>query len=151
MDAYWFYEDLVKVHLSGEDTGGRYALMEWVQRPGEWTPLHVHRSADQTMFVLEGEITLYLPGSTVVAGPGEVAHGPKGVPHTEHITSAEPSRVMEMVVPAGFDRFIAAAGAPAAELTLPPADWPEPDMERLAQLAAEHGDLELLGAPGELP
>jgi quercetin dioxygenase-like cupin family protein len=149
--AHWFYGDLVIVHVDGEQTGGRFTLLEWLQPAGEWTPLHVHRSADQTMFVLDGELTTYAGDSKTVAGPGESAHLPLGVPHTEFVSSAGSVRLIEVVAPAGFERFVAAAGEPATELTLPPADGPEPDLNGLAALAAELADVELLGPPGALP
>ncbi len=149
-DAYWFYGDLVIVHLSGEETEERFSLLEWLQPPEEMTPLHVHRQADQTHYVLEGEQTFYLPGRSLAAGPGECLYGPRNVPHTERVTSAEPVRYVEVNSPAGFEEFIVAAGEPAAELTLPPSDRPSPDFERLAALAAEH-DIEILGPPGALP
>jgi quercetin dioxygenase-like cupin family protein len=59
--------------LTGEETEGRFALIESLLPPGEETPLHVHRTSSQTMYVLDGELTLYLPGQAVVAGPGEIA------------------------------------------------------------------------------
>jgi mannose-6-phosphate isomerase-like protein (cupin superfamily) len=148
--AHWFYGDLVTVHVSGEETGGRFCVVEFLQPPGEWTPLHVHRDSDQTQYVLEGELTAYLPDQSLVLGPGECVNTPMNVPHTEHVTSAGPARVLDVNVPAGFDQFIAMAGEPAAELRLPRADGPPPDVERLAAIAAEHR-IELLGPPGELP
>jgi hypothetical protein len=54
--AYWFYGDLVTIHVSGEQTDGRFSLLEWLQPPGEQTPLHGHKRCDQTMYVLEGEL-----------------------------------------------------------------------------------------------
>jgi hypothetical protein len=45
--AYWFYGDLVTIHVSGEETGGRFCLVEFLQPSDEWTPLHVHRDSDQ--------------------------------------------------------------------------------------------------------
>lgn len=148
--AYWFLGDLVIVHLSGEETAGRFSLLEWLQPPGEMTPLHVHRRADQTYYVLEGEMTLYLPGATLAIGPGECGYGPMNVPHTERVTSSGPVRLVEVNSPAGFERFVAAAGVPATELTLPPPSHAEPDFEQLVRLAAEH-DIEVLGPPGSLP
>ena len=148
--AYWFYGDLVTLQVSGEETGGRFCVVEFLQPSGEWTPLHVHRDADQTQYVLEGELTVYLPGRSFVLGPGECVNTPMNVPHTEHVTSAGPARVLDVNVPAGFDEFIATAGQPAAELSLPLADGALPDVERLAAIAAEHR-IELLGPPGDLP
>jgi mannose-6-phosphate isomerase-like protein (cupin superfamily) len=148
--AYWFYGDLAIIHVHGDVTDGRFALLEFLQPPGEMTPLHVHKHADQTMYVLEGEITLFLPGRTLVAGPGEVVHGPMNVPHTEQVTSPCPVRLLGVTAPAGFERFVAAAGRPAEALTLPPASLPPVDLELLAQLASDH-DIEVLGPPGMLP
>jgi mannose-6-phosphate isomerase-like protein (cupin superfamily) len=148
--AYWFYGDLVTVRVSGEETDGRFCLVEFLQPPGEWTPLHVHRDSDQTQYVLEGELTVYLPGRSFIVGPGECINTPINVPHTECVTSAGPVRVLDVNAPAGFDEFVAAAGEPASELTLPPQDQPPPDVERLAALAAEH-DIEVVGPPGSLP
>ena len=144
----WFYGDLVLVHLCGRETGGRFCLLEFLQPPGEMTPLHVHRGADQAMYVLEGEITLYLPGRTVRAGRGRCAYGPRAVPHTERVGSAG-VRLMEVCSPAGFEDFVIAAGVPATSLTLPPTEL-APDLERIAALAAEH-DIDVIGPPGELP
>ncbi|HEY3188331.1 MAG TPA: cupin domain-containing protein [Solirubrobacteraceae bacterium] len=144
------YGDLVTVHVDGAYTGGRFLLLEWLQPPGEWTPLHRHVRADQTMYVLEGELTVHLPGRTAVAGPGACIHGPMGVAHTERVTSEHPARLVEVNAPAGFERFVAAVGQPATELTLPdpPLDLGDPD--GLTVVAAEHG-IELLGPPGALP
>jgi mannose-6-phosphate isomerase-like protein (cupin superfamily) len=148
--VYWFYGDLVTVQVSGEETGGRFSLLEFLQPPGEWTPLHVHRDSDQAQYVLEGELTVYLPGRSFVAGPGECVNTPINVPHTEQVTSGGPARLLDVNAPAGFDAFVAAAGEPAAELTLPPADRPLPDVERFTTIAAEHA-IEVLGPPGSLP
>jgi mannose-6-phosphate isomerase-like protein (cupin superfamily) len=148
--AYWFYGDLVTIHVSGEETGGRFCLVEFLQPSDEWTPLHVHRDSDQTQYVLEGELTVYLPGQSFVVGPGECVNTPMNMPHTERVTSAGPARVLDVNAPAGFDDLVAETGQPAPELALPTRDRPPPDVKRLASLAAEH-QIELLGPPGSLP
>jgi mannose-6-phosphate isomerase-like protein (cupin superfamily) len=148
--AYWFYGQLVTVHVTGEESEGRFSLVEFLMSPDHMTPLHVHHRDSQTVYVLEGEVTIWLPGRAHVLRPGACIYQPAGVPHTERVTSAEPARVLDVNSPAGFDEFVAAAGERAAALTLPPADHPEPDLERLAALAAEH-DIELLGPPSSLP
>ena len=110
----------------------------------------MHKDSDQTQYVLEGELTVYLPGEAFVVGPGECVNTPMNVPHTECVTSAGPARVLDVNAPAGFDELVAAAGEPAAELTLPRPDRPPPDVERLTAIAAEH-EIEVLGPPGSLP
>lgn len=147
---FWFYGDLVKVRVSGAETDGRFCLLEFRQPPGEWTPLHVHRDSDQTQYVLEGELTVYLPGRSLVLGPGDCFNTPMNVPHTECVTSDGPARLLDVNAPAGFDDFVAAAGEPAAKPTLPTPVEQAPDVARLAALAAEFG-IEVLGPPGQLP
>jgi quercetin dioxygenase-like cupin family protein len=148
--AYWFWSDLVFIHVSGDETDERFSLVEFLMPPEDMTPLHVHRRDSQTTYVLEGEVTIWLPDGVHVLGPGDCIHQPSGVPQTERVTSARPARVLDVGSPAGFERFVAAAGEPATALTLPPADRPSPDLERFTAIAVEHG-IELLGPPGMLP
>jgi quercetin dioxygenase-like cupin family protein len=148
--AYWLLGNLAIVHVGGDETEGRFSLVEFLSPPDEMIPLHVHRHDSQTTYVLEGEVTVYLPGESHVLGPGECIHQPAGVPQTERIGSAGPARTLDINSPAGFDRFVAALGEPAAELALPPPPDEEPDFEQLSALAAEHG-VDILGPPGELP
>jgi mannose-6-phosphate isomerase-like protein (cupin superfamily) len=148
--AYTFLGNLVVVHVGGDETDGRFCVLEFVQPSGEWTPLHLHRGADQTEFVLEGELTVYRAGGSVVVGPGRSIHNPMNEPHTQCVTSTGPARVLDVVAPAGFDEFVAAAGAPVTELSLPAASEAPPDLERLSVLGARYG-IELLGPPGALP
>ena len=150
MRAHWFLGDLVIVHVSGEDTEGRFSLLEFLQPPGYMTPLHVHRRADQAFYVLKGELTLHLPEQSLAAGPGASAYGPIDIPHADHTSSAEPARFLVVNSPAGFEQFVAEVGRPAETLTLPPASEAPPDVEQLAAVAAKHG-IELLGPPGALP
>jgi mannose-6-phosphate isomerase-like protein (cupin superfamily) len=148
--AFWLLSNLVIVHVAGVDTAGRFCLVEVLTPPDDWTPLHLHRDDSQTTYVLEGELTVYTPGSARALGPGDCIHQPPGVPQTEHVTSSVPARVLDINSPAGFDLFVEAAGRPAEALTLPPPDESEPDLEPLIALAAEYG-IDVLGPPGALP
>jgi mannose-6-phosphate isomerase-like protein (cupin superfamily) len=148
--AHWFYGDLVITHVSGEETEGRFCLLEFLQPPGEWTPLHVRRNADLTQYVLEGELTVHIPDRSFALGPGNCLNVPMKVPRTECVTSTGPVRVLDFTAPAGFDAMVAEAGEPALELELPPPERPAPDLERLAAVAADHG-IDILGPPGSLP
>ncbi|WNZ25623.1 hypothetical protein HJG54_24145 [Leptolyngbya sp. NK1-12] len=46
--------DSQRVILTGEDTGGLYALIENFNPPGMSIPLHLHHNEDETFNVLEG-------------------------------------------------------------------------------------------------
>jgi quercetin dioxygenase-like cupin family protein len=141
---------LVLVHVTGEESNGRYSLVEFVMPPNEMTPLHVHQHDSQTVYVLDGEVTVSLPGLTRVLRRGECIYQPAGVPQSERVSSDGPARVLDINSPAGFDRFIAAVGQLTDRLTLPPSPESPPDLDRLAAVAAQHG-ITLLGPPGALP
>jgi mannose-6-phosphate isomerase-like protein (cupin superfamily) len=134
--AYWSLGDLWIVHLSGEWTGGRFSLLETIWAPAFPAPLHVHRNADELYYVLEGELTVHLPGRTMQRSAGGLVYGPRGVPHTHEVTSETPARILEVNSPAGFEDFVAAAGEPAQERTLPPHP---PDLSRAIELAPSYG------------
>jgi quercetin dioxygenase-like cupin family protein len=148
--AYWSQSRLFIVHVSGDDTDARLSLVEGLLPPEAMTPLHVLPRAGQILYVLEGELTAYLPGQSRVLRRGDAMYQPVGVPQTHRVTSAEPARVLAINSPAGFEQFFVETGRPAGSLTLPPPDESPPDMEQLAALAAAHG-IELLSPPGTLP
>jgi quercetin dioxygenase-like cupin family protein len=148
--AHWMQSRLFIVHISGEETEERLSLIEGLLPPDAMTPLHVLPRSGQILYVLEGELTAYLPGVSRVLRRGDSMYQPVGVPQTHRVTSSEPARVLAITTPAGFERFVAEAGQPAEGLTLPPPEESPPDLERLASIAAEHG-IELLGPPGTLP
>jgi hypothetical protein len=106
----------------------------------------VHHREDEGFWILEGELTFQIGEETLTAGPGSFVFGPRGVPHSYRVDSG-PARILFMLSPAGFERFIYASSEPAPSRTLPPAPQGEPeaaDMERLAALAREYG-AEILG------
>jgi mannose-6-phosphate isomerase-like protein (cupin superfamily) len=149
MDSYWFLDSLVRVHVRGEDTDGRYSVVESLEPSGHQPPPHIHHDDDEGFYVLEGEITVYAGEQETVVGPGAFLNAPRGVPHTFRVTSAEPARMLVTSAPARFDAFVRDVGEPAARDELPVLDGP-PDVERLVAIAARHG-IEILGPPGLLP
>jgi quercetin dioxygenase-like cupin family protein len=147
--AYWSQSRLFILHVAGEETDGRLSLVEGLLPPGAMTPLHVLPRVNQILYVLEGELTAYLPGLERVLRSGDSMLQPAGVPQTHRVTSAGPARVLAINSPAGFERFFIETGRPAESLTLPPEESP-PDPEQLAVIAAKHG-IEFCGPPGALP
>lgn len=67
----WFINHLVYVHVDGDTSGGALALLDERGRRGNMPPLHVHRRDDETFYVLEGELTLFVAGEQIVLGPGQ--------------------------------------------------------------------------------
>jgi hypothetical protein len=111
-------------------------------------PLHVHHRNDETFYVLEGELRLFLSDREIVLAPGQAAFAPRGVPHTYRVES-DRARWIVINSPAGFEQFLRAAGEPAPAAELPPAGR-HGDPAQLATAAADQG-IEILGPPGMLP
>jgi quercetin dioxygenase-like cupin family protein len=147
-DAIWFIDNLARIRLAGANSGGSLAVVEVEGRRGNMPPLHLHRREEEAFYVLEGELSLHLPGRSLTLCAGEAFLPPKDVPHTYRVES-ETARWLAIVTPAGFDDFVREAGEPALEATLP-AEGREHDPEQLAEIAARFG-IELLGPPGTLP
>ena len=145
-EALWFLGALATVKSSAETTGGRVAVIEHLAPRGSGSPLHVHHHEDEWFYVLEGELTIWVAGRTVVAPAGSFVFGPRDVPHT-FIVSSDEARFLLVTQAAGFEGFVRTLGAPAPVAEIPPAPTAPPDMEPVLRAAAEHG-LEILGPPG---
>jgi mannose-6-phosphate isomerase-like protein (cupin superfamily) len=144
----WFIDNLVHVHVDGDASGGTLALQDERGRRGNMPPLHVHRRDDETFYVLEGEVTLFVGGEQIVLGPGQAAFAPRDVPHAYRVESDE-ARWLVITTPAGFEAFVREVADPAPTDELPPDGRPV-DAAALGQAAAKAG-IELLGPPGALP
>lgn len=93
---------------AGVDDGpGSLAVLETTVAPGFPGPvLHLHEETVDSFFVLEGILTLQLDGRTVEVGAGGYAMVPPGNPHTFSNPGAEPVRVLNLMAPAGFERYL---------------------------------------------
>jgi quercetin dioxygenase-like cupin family protein len=136
--AIWFLGALAQVRVSGAQTGGAFALADHLARRGNASPVHVHDRDDETFFVLDGELRVFVGEEEHLAGPGTVAVLPRRLRHAYVVTSAT-ARFLTLHTPAGFEQFAAEAGEPAQALTLPPPPAGPPDFAALAQAAARYG------------
>ena len=147
-EALWWIGMLATIKATAEQTGGQYTLVEIRAPEGFASPLHVHHFEDESFYILEGEMTFYVGDQTIKAHPGSFLFGPKEVPHAFTVDSG-PARVLFVLSPAGFEDLVREMGEPARELTIPPqpqAPPEEAEMQRMAAIAARHGN-EILGPP----
>jgi len=142
----WFFGGLTTIKADGAETGGRVMVTEQLMPRGSGSPLHVHHNEDEWFYVLEGELTIWVEGTTVAAGAGSFVFGPRDVPHT-FVVSSEQARFLLVTEPAGFEGFVRALAAPATAPEIPPAPTAPPDMGPVLRAAADYG-LEILGPPG---
>jgi quercetin dioxygenase-like cupin family protein len=145
-EARWWLGGLAVIKATGQQTSGRYSLVEVLEPEGADGPLHVHHREDEGFWILEGVLTFRIGEQQLQVGPGSFVFGPRGVPHSYRVDRG-PARILYILSPAGFESFIYASSEPAQSLTLPPVPagpQDEGEMERLALLARQHG-AEILG------
>ena len=153
-DPLWFLGTLARMKLTGDETGGRFALWEGVLPRGAAPPLHSHPQ-DETFYVLEGDVTAWIvdadqidsdgdPPSWVNAcaqrgGIGTVSFAPAGTPHTFRVES-DTARLLFLSTPAGVEDYVRGLAEPAQWPWLqPPADGPRVPAEEIQAIERELG------------
>jgi quercetin dioxygenase-like cupin family protein len=137
-EPLWFLGTLVRMKLTGEQTGGRFALWEGVLPHGAAPPLHSHPQ-DETFVVLEGEMTAWVGPDGRRCGGGAAVLAPAGVPHTFRVES-DTARMLFLSTPAGIEDYVLALAEPARWPWLPPPpDGPRVPADRMAAVERELG------------
>jgi quercetin dioxygenase-like cupin family protein len=142
-EARHFLGTLATIKIDGEQTGGRYAIFESLLPHEAAPPLHTHPQ-DETFYVIEGTLSVWVDGALQRCLAGSIAFFPGGTPHTFFVESAS-ARVLVLSTPAGIERFVRALSAPTQERGLPD-DANYPDTETILAVFAKH-DVAIVGPP----
>jgi mannose-6-phosphate isomerase-like protein (cupin superfamily) len=98
----------VRFMIDGPEAGERFSLVEHPMGPRALAaPMHRHNNEDEYSYVIEGRMGALLGDEHVEAGPGDLVHKPRGQWHTFWNAGDEPARILEIISPAGFERFFA--------------------------------------------
>jgi quercetin dioxygenase-like cupin family protein len=131
--------DVYRFLATGEDTDGKYALLEALVPPGGGPPPHTHSREEEAFYVLEGEITFSINGERLVATAGMFANMPVGSLHSFKNESSKPAKMLISVAPAGLEQMFFEVGVPLAEgatTVLPPT---KAEIEKLLAVAPRYG------------
>src|SRR3978361_2266636 len=113
----WFYGGGVHTwRATEEETGGAFLLFEDAMDAGKRTPLHTHPDADETMYVLEGEILMHLDGADVPLRGGGLGPAPRGVP-SAFLVTADGTRLLCLQTPGCCQAFYLGASEPLSQET----------------------------------
>lgn len=127
---------------TAQETGGAFFIYETVMAGGKPTPLHQHPDADETFYMLDGEILLHIDGQERRIGAGGIAVLPRGVPHAFVVTSPQ-ATMLTFQNPGAGEAFYRDASDPLPE--------GEPagvvDFDRVRAAASRTGAIEILGPP----
>ena len=95
--------------VSGADTDGRFAVVTHPIEPGWFAPPHTHTREDEYSYILEGTFGFEVGDREFEAGPGSLVFKPRGLRHAFWNTSERRGFMLEIVSPAGLERFFADA------------------------------------------
>ena len=94
--------------VGGGKTQDNFALVEYPIGPRALAaPMHTHRYEDEYTYVLEGEVGVQVGEEVLLASPGDLVFKPRGVAHAFWNPADEPARALEIISPAGFERYFA--------------------------------------------
>ncbi len=122
--------DVQTFKLTGKDTNGLFTLIEEENEPGTGIPPHVHEHEDEVFKVIEGEMELTVGGKTTILKAGDIAFGPRGIPHSWKIVGDTKAKVILSVFPAGIEDMFEELGG------LPPGP---PDFPKVAEICGRYG------------
>ena len=122
--------DHVVVKLTGQDTGGEFALAEQLNEPGTGIPLHRHTHEDETFVVLEGRVEFVVDSAVTIVEAGGLAYAPRGTAHSFRVVSDTRARMLIYLSPAGLELMF-------QELSQLPAG--PPDLAQVATICGRYG------------
>ncbi len=140
----WFYGGGVHTwKATAEETAGAFLLFEDELERGKTTPLHLHPEADETMYILAGEILVHINGEEHQIGAGGLVVAPRGVPHAFLVLS-EQARLLCLHTPGCYQALYMDASEPISGDG--PASRPI-DFDRIRASGERNGGIEILGPP----
>ncbi len=128
--------DTYTILLAGQDTGGRYCLLDMHVPPGGGPPPHRH-DFEEMFTVLAGEIEVTFRGEKSAVRAGETVSVPSNAPHAFKKVSATTARLLCLCSPAGLEAFFLEVGDLVETRTTPPPTLSrEEQTERMKKLEA---------------
>ena len=133
--------DTYQILLSGEQTGGNMAIMNFMIPPGGGPGPHAHAEIQESFYIIDGEIEVKSEAGTYVAKKGSFVSIPKGgMVHQFKNKGKQTAHVLCVVVPAGLDSMFVEGGRPvAAGSFLPPPEMTPEYVEKLQKAAVKYG------------
>jgi quercetin dioxygenase-like cupin family protein len=138
----------IRFMIDGGETGGQFALVEHPLEPRALgAPLHRHTNEDEYSYVLEGRMGAQLGDDVAFGEPGDLIFKPRGQWHTFWNAADEPTRLLELISPPGFENYFREMGElvsdgppdPETRAAIAARYQLEVDPESVPQLIEEHG------------
>jgi len=96
----------VRFMIDGAEAGERFSLVEHpMSARALAAPLHRHSHEDEYSYVIEGKVGALLGDEVLIGEPGDLIFKPRNQWHTFWNAGEEPARLLEIISPAGFERY----------------------------------------------
>jgi quercetin dioxygenase-like cupin family protein len=157
LDLWWPYGPAVGRYTFKTDAQqSRGDLIQMLVRDsrGAATPMHVHHGTDETFYLIEGEMTVYVGDERHDVKAGDFVFGPRGVPHC-WIATSETIEMLVTLGPAGTEGdngtgiagFFSEVASQVGEGEKPAPAMPDQELFATRML---HYGIELVGPPPAL-
>lgn len=122
----------VRFMIDAAESGGGFSLVEHpLSARALGAPLHRHSREDEYSYVVEGRIGALLGDDVVFGSPGDLIFKPRNQWHSFWNAGDVPSRMLEIISPAGFEGYFSELVAMGGSARHDPAT--------LAELASRYG------------
>ena len=122
----------VRWMIDGAETDQGFSLVEHPMSPRALAaPLHMHTREDEYSYVIEGTMGALLGDQVVTAEVGDLVFKPRNQWHTFWNAGDDPCRILEIIAPAGFEKFFDELDAMGGAL--------DADPEQLVELNRRYG------------
>ncbi len=91
--------------MGGDDTGGRFALLEHTSPKGLSAALHVHSQEDEAWWIVDGRLRFTIGDDDHRVERGAFLYVPRGVRH-RIVVESDRATMLTMVTPAGLEEFL---------------------------------------------
>lgn len=142
--SVWSLGGRFTVKADAAATDGRFALIESIATRATEPPIHIHHREDEAWYVIDGQMTFHVGDEELVATAGSFAFAPMGIPHAFTV-DVEPTRVLVLAAPAGFEHFALELGIEATGDDAPH-DLSMPSPEVIGAVSERYG-IEVVGPP----
>jgi mannose-6-phosphate isomerase-like protein (cupin superfamily) len=139
-NSRWYMGNVMTFLVNSEQTDGAFSMTEYMSKPGNEPPAHVHDREDEFLYVLEGRIDAYIGKEVFSVDQNEGVYLPKFIPHTFRIISPQ-LRMLIWISPGGLEGYFRDMSEPARSLGLPEhqANYGEVDMDHALRAGKERG------------
>ena len=139
-NSRWYMGNVMTFLVNSEQTDGAFSMTEYLSKPGNEPPAHVHDREDEFLYVLEGRIDAYIGKEVFSAGQNEGVYFPKFVPHTFTIRTPQ-LRMLIWMSPGGCEGYFREMSEPARSLSLPEhaVNYGEADIDHAIRVGKDHG------------